>query len=110
MNKLMSGMNQYQIWCPAMGQTAETAKTIVAFDPQAAVEMWGDWFDVHSELYPIVQGEALVVTVNQAGWAQPETWLVIGENRSFYMARPFRIIDNMPGVLQHAMPGDLRPN
>lgn len=107
MNRVSTGMNQYRIWCPQVGQTENTGKTIVAFDQQSAVEMWGDWFDIESELYPLVMGEALVVQVNHLQWEQPESWIVVGENRSFYMARPFRMTDNMPGVLRHEPTGDL---
>lgn len=102
------GMNSYKIWCPQMGQTENRAKTIVAFDVQAAVEMWGDWFDVETELYPLVSGEALVVQVNHVSWSQPESWIVVGENRSFYLARPFRKVDPMPGVGERTNFGPMR--
>lgn len=77
----------WRVWCPVeRGENEADAKTIFAFDAEAAAEEWAEQDDRYSAEYGIVGGSSVVVHVQAVDSDEVTRWSVSGESVPSYSA------------------------
>jgi len=80
-------MNEYEVWCPDLGEDAEDAVIVSALDEEHVAKVWAERSDAYSSSYWIIGSTDGTVVHVRSPDGTTSKWRVTGLQTLVYRAR-----------------------